>query len=149
MAYCTVQQVRDASGLTNSTNVPDAYITLKIGYADGLINGKIGEVYSLPLASTPNLIAAMSLEIAVALLFLDQYGEEAENTDKGWQKRLDFLVKQLEDIRLQKIKLYDDTTGTELTRTTLKNPAFLPNDTTSDPEYTDPTNPKITMNRVW
>lgn len=149
MAYSTVQQVRDATGMQNATKIPDAYITLKISYADGVINSKIGERYVLPLSSVPDIIAFLSLEITVAILFIDQYGENSEDTDKGWERRLKFLMGQLEDLRTGKLKLINPTTGAEYPRTGLGQPSFFPNAASSDPNAVDSTEPKVKMNETW
>lgn len=149
MAYIDKSTVRSATGMTNTTKIPDAYLDAKIAYADGAINGKIGEVYALPLASTPNLIKFFSLEITIATLFMDQFGEDAGDKDKGWQKRLDWIFSQLEMIRTGKMKLYDDTTGTELTRSTLKTMSFYPTESSSDPSSEDSTAPQIEMDKKW
>lgn len=149
MAYCTIQQVRDATGMQNTTKIPDSYLTLKIAYADGIIISKIGERYVLPLSDTPDLIAFLSLEITIAILFIDQYGENSEDTDKGWERRLKFLMGQLEDLRTGKLKLINPTTGQEYPRTSLGQPSFYPNAESSDPDATDSTAPKVSMNQVW
>lgn len=150
MAYTTIALVRVASGLTNSTNVPDATITAKIGLADALINSKVGEIYALPFSgSGPTLLQFLSLEITTAMLMMNQYSEEAADTDKGWQKRLDWCMKQLEEIRTQKLKLYNESTGAEYARNTLKSPSSYPNSTSSEPDATDTTEPKVTMNQTF
>lgn len=145
MAYCTVSDVRSASSLNDATNIVDAYITIKINLADGVINGKIGGIYTLPLASTPGLIKGFSIELAIAFLFMDQFGEEAEDKDKGWQKRIDAIVKLLDEIRAGKIKLFDDTTGAELAGNGLGAPKYKPSDATSDPDAENTTKARVTI----
>lgn len=149
MAYCTKQQVRDATGMQNTTKIPDAYLDLKITYADGLINGKIGKIYELPLVTTPNLIAFFSLEITVAVLFIDQYGENSGDSDKGWQKRLDWLVGELDKIRDGELQLFNDTTGVELPIRDAMLPSHFPTVASSEPDAVDSTASKITMNDTW
>lgn len=148
MAYTTKTLVRQASGFSDSTKVSDAYLDAKIAGADAVIDGKIGEAYTLPLASTPNIIAFLSLELTVAILFIDQYGEEAGDKDKGWQKRMDWIMAQLEEIRTGKIKLYG-TDGTEFARNTLKSPAYFPTEASSAVDATDSTQPTITRTRQF
>lgn len=149
MPYSTKQQVRDATGMQNTTKVPDAFIDLKIAYADGLINSSVGKVYVLPLATTPKLVAFFSLEIAVAALFIDQYGETSGDSDKNWQKRLDWILEQLELIRKGDLQLFDDTTGEEYTKTGSNSPSHYPTEASSDPSAVDSTAPLITMNETW
>lgn len=146
MAYSTVANVRKNTGLSNSTNISDAFITAKIAYADAVINSKIGGVYSLPLASTPDLIAFLSLEICSAMLYMGEYGEELQDSDKGWDKRMKIANDILDDIQSQKTKLYNTSTGEEYARASLLNPSFYPTEISSDPETEDSTAPYLTMN---
>lgn len=148
-AYTTSDLVRGATGMTDETLITDAYVDLKIAGATGLINGKIGDAYVLPLATVPDLIEWLALEITVCLLFMDQFGEETGDSDKGWDKRLKVLMLMLEDIRTLKTKLYDDSTGVELPHNSLLSPAFYPNAASDDPSYPNTTKSKITMNRRY
>lgn len=147
--YTSIQAVRDASGLTSSSKVADAYITAKIGYADGLINSAMAERYVIPFASTPDSVAFLSLEITVAMLFMEQYGEEAEDKDKGWKGRMDFLMKQLELYRTGKLKLIDPATGTELTRSNAKLPSSYPTAASSEADAVPSTAPQVEMQEKW
>ena len=149
MAYITKDEVRAATNMLNTTKIPDTYLDAKIAYADGAINGKIGERYTLPLSSTPNIIKFFSLEIAVAVLFMDQYGEDAADKDKGWEKRLNWIMKQLEEIRTGKMKLYNDTTGVELPRSSFGSMSFYPTATSSETSAEDSTAPQIEMDKKW
>lgn len=145
-AYTTIALVRPAAGMNNSTTIPDTYVTAKIAYATGVINGKVGDVYALPLSSVPDLVAWLALELTVVALFQDQYGDDAGDGDKSWKKRYDLCMQTLDDIQEQKMKLYD-TSGVELTRSDTKRPGYYPNAASSDPDATDSTEAKVTMNR--
>lgn len=148
MPYTSVATVRSATGFNDSSQVSDAYITAKIGYADSVINSKVGDVYALPLSATCDLITYLSLEITVAVLFMDQFGEESGDTDKGWKKRLDMAMGVLSDIQKQKSKLYDSS-GVELTRNNLLRPSFYPTAASSSVDATDSTAPQIKMTKVF
>lgn len=149
MAYSTIAKVRVASGLSSSALVADAIITEKLGYADSLIDAAVGAAYALPLSdATCGLIVHLSTEITAAILMLEQYSEEAADTDKGWQKRLDFLMKQLEMIRIGKLRLYTSA-GVELTRAATDVPAHYPTVASSEPDATDTTEAKLTMNQTF
>lgn len=147
--YTTKALVRPASGFTDSTLVTDAYVDQKIAYAGGLIDGKIGAVYQLPLASTPDLIAAVALEMTVALLLMDQYGEEAADIDKGWEKRFNAAMAILEDVQALKTKLFNPSTGVELARSTARRMSYFPTGSSSDPEAENSTEPEITRARKF
>lgn len=130
MAYSTVANVRTNSGFTDSTLVADAVVTAKISYADGLINAKIASVYAIPLtvsgvATTPDLIAMLSLEMATVLLLMSQYSEQAQDSDKGWEKRLKTVQSTLDDIAKGKAKLIN-ASGVEFDRSSTLDPTYLP-----------------------
>jgi len=159
LPYTTVAAIRAATGMNDATTIPDSYIAGKIVSATSVINGKIGDAYTLPLASVPGIIAQAASEITIALLYMDQYGEETKDSDKGWKKKLDLWLNDNETassplgllIQIQKLKtkLYEDTTGAELARSTLRNPAFYPNAASSDPETPNSTAPTLTMGRKF
>ncbi len=148
MAYCTEADVRSATGLTNTTNITSATILGKIGYADAQINAAIAQVYSLPLSATCELIHYLSLEMACVMIEMDNYGEESQNLDKGWGKRLKMVKDALEDIRELKALLIDGS-GVELDRNTLRQLAGYPTDASSAPDAVDSTAAKVTMNGLY
>lgn len=148
MAYTTKAIVRAATGFSDTTKITDATIDLYIADADSVINAKIADVYSLPLSETPSIIGTISRHITIALLYSNEYGEESEDTDKGWKKRMDWAMGMLGDIQKQKIKLRTSA-GVELDRSSLRKPAFYPTEASSDVSATDTTAPQITMNKEF
>lgn len=148
MAYTTVALVRAATGMTDASKISDATVQAKIDFAANVIDSKIYSVYKLPLSGTSNFIDLLCLEIAASLLYMDEYGEETENLDKGWKKRLDFAMAQLDDI--QKVKsVLVDTSGHELDRNSIRQPVGYPDDASSDPSAVDSTAPKLTMDQTF
>jgi len=147
--YTDIASVRAATGMTNIANIADATITLKINAAAAIVNGKIGSAYQVPLTVACALITTLTTEMAAALLYLDQFGEESQNTDKGWQKRWDAYLKLLEDIRQLRTRLFSDADGTELVRADTRKLQFYPNNASSDPSAPDTTKPKIKMDQIF
>lgn len=153
MAYTTEASVRAATGFSNTTNISQATVVAYIADADSVINSYIADVYTLPLAissveSTPDIIEMLSRHITVGLLYANEYGEESEDTDKGWKKRMDWAMGILEKIQNRKLKLRNSN-GVEYDRSTLKNPSFYPTSASSEPDATDTTEPRITMNQEY
>lgn len=149
MAYTTETAVRAATGFSNATNITQATIVAYIADADSVINSYIADVYVLPLAislvaSTPDIVEMLSRHITVGLLYANEFGEESEDTDKGWKKRMDWAMGILEKIQSRKLKLRN-ASGVEYDRTTLKNPSFYPTDSSSEPDAEDTTEPQIKM----
>ncbi len=146
--YTDETQVRLITGFNDGNKISATTINAAIGQADSIINAKIGKVYQLPLTSTPSLIAYCSLQIAAAILYMSEYGEETENSDKGWQKKYNHQIKILDDVMKRKAILIDDSTGEELPLTGLTEVASYPNNT-SDVDRYDPTAAKFTRNSKY
>lgn len=144
--YTTEAAIRAATGFSNVTNITAALIVAFIADADSIIDAAIGDVYSLPLDSNPQIIEAISRNITVGLLYAQEYGEETENLDKGWEKRLNFWMDMLKEIQDQKKKLLDSS-GDELARTTLRSPAFYP--TAAASAAGESAEPNFTMKTVF
>jgi len=155
--YTTIANVRIAAGIVGNLNVSTASIQQKISMANGVINGKISDVYSLPLAETPSFITEIASQLAGAFVLIDEYGKEAEDTDKDGFKRLDLLYNDkktgiLDRIQKKEMKLISDTTSEELTTSNVKSPIFRPTTLSSDENETDPdiaTHPKLKMNNTY
>ena len=143
-AYTTNALVRAATGMTDNTKITDTTVDAKIAFAQGTIDSYLGDVYTLPLASVPSMISFIALEMASAMLYIDEYGEETQNLDKGWKKKLDQCFSMLEEIQARTLKLRD-TDGTELADSDHFMPVGYPNDLSSDPSACQSTAPEITM----
>lgn len=136
--YTTVADVRAATGMNNTTNISNAYITAKIEMVQGIINGMIGDVYLVPFASgsVPDTIKALALNYTMGLLYIDQFGQETEGTGIDGDKIVAGVEKQLEKIRLGKLRLLN-TDGQEITRVELRNPVGYPNQSSTDDGTTE------------
>lgn len=154
-AYTTAAAVRVATGFSNVTNITNATIEAYILDAGSVIDAKIGDAYLLPLPEVPEIIEMIARNLTKALLYMNEYGEESEDSDKGWEKIMNWCTELLEDIRTQKLKLtYNSgsvvgSAGAEMPRSSLRQPNFYPTAASSDPSSTDPTNPKITINQQF
>jgi phage gp36-like protein len=75
VTYCTKQDLIDRFGereliqLTDRTNTPvstvdDVVVNRALGDATSLIDGYVGKVYTLPLATVPDILAKLSADVA-------------------------------------------------------------------------------------
>lgn len=146
--YCTVASVRTETPFKDSTLISSAYITQKIGEADGVIDSYIGQVYVLPLTETPEIIEMLSKGIVKYLLFSDQNPNieiaEGLNLDDYFAA----LTKKLEEIQKRVIKLYGSD-GQELTVKDRTKISFYPTEASSDPDADNTTQPRFSMNQVF
>lgn len=95
----------------------------------------------------PPLLTQISADIAAALLLQDNYGVEAQDTPKDGYARMKQLNKMLMQLQgtandAPNLYLFDEVTHEELSKSTLGDPQYLPNDTTTD--STDPTDSTAT-----
>lgn len=126
--YTTIKDVRASSGIEDEIGVKDSYIETKIEMAQGIIDGKVGDVYLVPFSggNVPDMIQAICLNLTVSLLYIDQYGDETEGTGIDGRKMFDSTMSTLDLIWTQKVKLRD-TAGAEYPRSTLRRPVGYPN----------------------
>ena len=152
MTYTDVATMRIITGFTGVDSmgdplVSDTTITRAVDQAEAIVNGAVASVYQLPFSSPPDLVSSITEQIAKALLYAEEYGEETENLDKGWKKTFDFQLNILDLIKQGKVYLIDSN-GIEYPRSTIKIPSFYPNDA-SEVSLTDPTYSHITVNKKW
>jgi len=124
--------------MTNSTNIPDAYITAKIEMAQGIINGYCGDVYAVPWTADtcPDTIKAIALNFVMGLLYIDQFGQETEGTGIDGQKMIDGVTSTLKKIKSGVLRIFDST-GAEITRVVLRDPVGYPTQTSTDARTTE------------
>lgn len=101
----------------------------------------------------PQVLDQATAEIATALLFIDQYGIESQDTGKEGETRMDVvnaLLRKFQwtDDSWQIMKIFDDVTELEISESPDWQPESFPNDT-SDVDKNDPTSPKIFINKVF
>lgn len=126
MTYTNPTDVRTSTGTQDNSNITDTYVNAKIAMAEGIVNGKLGDVYNLPLEEVPDLVKAVALNLSAALIYIDQFGNETEGTGIDGQKLFDSTMDTLDLIWTQKIKLRKSD-GTELLRSSLLKPSGYPN----------------------
>jgi len=99
----------------------------------------------------PRVIDQVTADIAAALLLLDNYGIDAQDTPKDGEKRLEMAMATLKMLQGKEdpcMNVYDEITGVELGASSVDIPVFLPNNTT-DEDDDNPTAPKLGINDIW
>lgn len=99
------------------------------------------------------MIDQIVAEIAAALLLMDNYGIEAQDTPKDGDRRMERINEILQKIQGvhqsgQVIKLFDEITKEELTYSLSSAPSYIPNTTTND-DVTNPTAYQMSINSVF
>jgi len=92
-------------------------------------------------------IESIATQIATALALIQEYGPEAQGTDKDGFNRLSVWEGILKEIQKKSEKLYDFS-GSELPKSTARQLRFYPT-TASYDDDTDPTAPQFTMNKEF
>ena len=127
-------QLSDGYAEVNITSAPDTYITTTIGTRE---------------KRYPVVLEQYTAEIATALIMIDEYGVEAQDTGKDGPTRMDRINETLQKIQGvhesgQSIRLFDD----EISGSTSGATVSYPNDT-SETDPSDSTSPKVWMNKVF
>lgn len=125
------------------------------GYAEVNITNPIDTyvvttVWTREKRYTP-VLEQMTAEIATALLFIDEYGIEAQDTGKDWPTRMEAINEKLQMLQGvhesgQVIRIFDEVTHREISLTSVGDISSYPNDT-SELSTTDSTSPKVWMNQ--
>ncbi len=101
----------------------------------------------------PVMIEQIAAEIATALLFIDQYWIESQDTWKDGPTRMEIINETLQKLQWvheswQSIRIFDEVTSAEISATTQNSAVSYPNDT-SETDTEDPTSPKMFINKVF
>lgn len=136
MSYSTLAKIRDEAGFTGNDNVTDAKITSYQEAATSHIDGIIGRVYSLPLASTPALIELIERKLSAGHLLLDSYGEQSEGTTLDGNAKVKWATDMLQMIEDGLVQLVD-ASGVTLSRADNITMRGLPTDSTGTDKTDD------------
>lgn len=99
------------------------------------------------------MIEQITAEIATALLLIDIYGVESQDTGKDGQTRMEIINAVLQKLQgvhesKQRITIFDEVTGAEIAVTSTLDVISYPNNT-SETDPTDPTSPHTWMNQEF
>jgi phage gp36-like protein len=108
MAYCSatgifflvLPQLPDTVTVTNIIN-------RHIARADGLINSKISKRYTVPITTTPPLLASLSEDITVYYTYRSFYSQDNLNRSEYLEELKNEAASILDEIRDGKIDLVD------------------------------------------
>ncbi|QOX79797.1 DUF1320 domain-containing protein [Trichlorobacter lovleyi] len=129
MPYCTLDDIlgvipqRELIQLTDDAIPPaaisQAVIDQAIAAADTLINGYIGERYSIPFTGVPELIKTIALDLAVYRLYLRRKKGEPPEAVKAAH---DNALKLLRDVQSGKLSLGVTAAGATVPQTSASAP---------------------------
>lgn len=121
MSYCTLADIlgaipeQELTQLTDDSIPPvmvnQAVVDQAIAAAETLINGYIGGRYPLPLATVPELVKSITLEIAVYKIYLRRKKKMPSEAVKAGY---DDAMRLLRDIQGGKLSLGVDQAGIEV-----------------------------------
>lgn len=136
---------------TNSDTLATAYAEVNITDYD--TSAWIGAEVSWRTTRYPVVLEQITAQIATALLFIDQYGIESQDTWKDGQTRMDVvdaILQKLQGVHEsgQRISFFDEVTFQELTVSPKWETTSYPNDT-SDVDPVDPTSPVAYKNKKF
>lgn len=80
MSYCTIADVRSRNSLLlSSSDIEDSIIEEQIEYAEGIVNGYVAVLYTLPLTTVSPIIKGISADLAGALCIGIVLGNTGDN----------------------------------------------------------------------
>jgi len=135
--------------LADSATTAEAYADVNITSVPATVG--MGGTIGKRLKRYPLVIEQYTAEIAGALLFIDQYGVESQNTGKDGPTRMDIVNESLQKLQgvhesKQRIKIMDEVTKIEIAASSSDAVTSYPNEA-SDDDATDPTSPFAYMNK--
>ena len=135
--------------LADSATTAEAYANVHITSVPATVG--MGGAIGKRLKRHPLVIEQYTAEIAGALLFIDQYGVESQNTGKDGPTRMDIVNESLQKLQgvhesNQRIKIMDEVTKIEIADSSSDAVTSYPNEA-SDEDTTDPTSPFAYMNK--
>jgi len=98
MSYSTGTKIRQEAGFSSNSNVLDATVTGFQSAATSQIDGVLSKIYTLPLSTTPSIIELIERKLAAGHLMLEEYGVDAEGTDKDGNSKVKWAENQLQMI---------------------------------------------------
>lgn len=108
MSYSNVDNIREEAGFKGNANVTDAKITTFMDAATSHIDGRLAKVYSLPLEETPDSLELIERRLAAGFLLLEEYGEQAEGTDKDGNSKINWANSELDKLVSGETQLIGD-----------------------------------------
>lgn len=120
MAYSNIAHVKQEAGFSRNSKIDETSVARFRDAADNHIDSILSKRYSLPLSETPALIEQISRKLAAGHLLLEEYGTEAEGTDKDGQKKVSWAQTMLDGIEDGTIPLIGSD-GTELANSSNSN----------------------------
>lgn len=119
------------------SNLDDTTLITYVNEAHDYIIGKLAKVYSLPLASTPNILKLIEKRLAAGLLLDKEYSVGGDETEDSRGRRwIKWAEKKLEDIVDGKLELVDSS-GNAFTQLSSSGLDGWPDDTTEDADEDD------------
>jgi len=107
--YATIEQIRNAAGFKDNTDVIDEVIAEARDEAEGVVKGYIiAAGYYLPLEPPyPASVARLVKQLASAYLLQDEYGSSVQGSDRDGYAKENSVMKKLEKIQEGEMKLID------------------------------------------
>lgn len=131
--YATIIGIRKEAGFENNDNIDDFRVSQARMRAENVIDGYIGNVYTLPLSEVPGMIRLTAEKLAAAYLLQEEYGADSRGTDKDGYNKENAIIDTILKIKEKEILLFDED-GSLLPTATTQRLWYYPNDEDTQPE---------------
>ena len=135
--YVTLVEIRKEAGFQNNFDIDDGKIDDRREDAESEVKGILHSTgYTLPLSDPiPKVVRNITRLLAAGYLLLEDYGVEADGTNKEGEKKLNLAEKMLEKIADKKIQLLNQYLETAASQSTSL--GGWPDNTTKDADPED------------
>lgn len=76
--YASIREIREAAGFQNAYNLADSRVEMWRRSAEAEINTALSGAYTVPFNPVPEIVRALTLQLAAVLLKVDSYGDTGE-----------------------------------------------------------------------
>ena len=129
---CSIQQIRVSAGWEDNFYISDSRIDEIRQDTQGEIWAALRKRYSFPITKNSSFLRRIVIDMAVGLLFIDEYGMDVQNVAKDGYKRLEDARVRLMKLAEGEYTLYDESEEEDQTLSTRDTVDFYPDDSTED-----------------
>jgi phage gp36-like protein len=126
----SIELIRKSAGFKENYAIPDSRIDEARQDAQGEVWSALHMRYTFPLTRNSSFLRKIAEDLAVGLLFIDEYGLEVQNVAKDGYKRLEDARSRLDKLAKGIYTLYDEAEDEVQAQADRGTVSFYPDDST-------------------
>lgn len=129
---CSIQQIRVSAGWQDNFYISDSRIDEARQEAQGEVWASLRKRYSFPITKNSSFLRRIVIDMAVGLLYIDEYGADVQNVALDGYKKIEDARERLMKIAEGEYTLYDESEDEDQTLSTRDTVVFYPDETTDE-----------------